>query len=125
MADTKSTAITRRAFTVGAAAVPSVLATGAALAGTLNPAPALGVPNEANREELLSRYESWLFFERRVLLAEMYPDVPVDIRERGATVDDFAMMAIFPITGDWRDNPPSGRAKAILNAAGVSLEAEG
>jgi hypothetical protein len=66
----------------------------------------------------MEAYASWLFYERRLLCLELYPDQP--------RAEDFVMAGNagfgwhFPSGTYWKDMPqPSSRAAAVLDQVGV------
>lgn len=110
---------TRRAVLAGA----GLVAAPGALIGEL-----LAAPVTAGPKELAVRYNAWLHLERRLLAAELYPELGHDA-ERYVQCDKFAREFHVPcegearwVPGGWQALPqPSTRAALVLGAVGVSL----
>jgi hypothetical protein len=90
------------------------------LAGSAEDGPAPAVPTT---RELLEGYSAWLFYERRLLTIELYPqdwERAEDIIPRpGGKIGSWHFRQ-----QDWTNLPqPSTRAAAVLGAAGVPVEA--
>ncbi|MGA0595425.1 hypothetical protein [Enterovirga sp. CN4-39] len=70
-----------------------------------------------DRKGLLQSYNEWLFYERRLLCKELFPDEPN--AESFVPQNTGASRFHFPDTGSWQDQPqPSARAAVVLAAAG-------
>lgn len=108
----------RRGFLRGLAALP-LIGGSVELVGTPT-ASAMPVSND-----LLSAYDQWLFYERRLLLREQYGHLGTDMvraAERGVPSGTLSQSFHFPLHGSWTDLPgPSTRVAIILSAAGVPL----
>lgn len=78
-------------------------------------------PRAATRAEL-EAYNEWLHMERRLLAAELYPDLGYDA-ERFVPCGTGAAELHLPRGVDWRDIPsPSTRAIPVLAAVGANFE---
>lgn len=82
-------------------------------------------PIQCSDDEAVRRYLAWLHMEFRRVAFELGAIVSGTDVETGEVqeamqipVDRFANIAVS------RDGPPAARARAVLRAAGVSLEAE-
>lgn len=117
-------AVLARAATIGAAAgvATGIVAGGNAAASILTEASPL-----ASRDELLARYNSWLFYEHRYLALEMYPGLGLDA-ERYIPCDRYVSMFHHPMRGEHPQfarqvpeeaPPPSTRAALILSTLGI------
>lgn len=74
-------------------------------------------------EEALKAYNAWLFYERKLLSLEMYPDIDPKVHHliipHSSAVADFHFPA-YPTR--WQDRPqPSTRALTVLRAVGVTV----
>lgn len=74
------------------------------------------VMNRTPSEAVLMAYSEWLFYERRLLMAELYPGNPDAQRFVPCTR---ASNFHFPSEGEAA--PPSSRALGVMAAAGVDL----
>lgn len=78
---------------------------------------------------LLAAYNQWLFYERRLLCIEMFPESKelARLAEHYTPLDTAAGDFHFPMMSegrDWRDvPPPSTRAASILGALGIDWRA--
>ena len=78
------------------------------------PAAATGLPS------LLENYASWLFYERRRVLLELYPDLPPAQAEARLMVNAGWLWHMGSRPGQpWANEAPSTRAEAVLDLVGV------
>jgi|GEM_PF-5499223 len=86
-------------------------------AATLPPALASARPAEPVTQELLESYNAWLFYERRLLAMQMYPD-----QKRPDALVPYSNGGCcwhFPIDRHWTEWPqPSTRAASVLSIVG-------
>lgn len=96
--------------TIAAGSASGALAAGIAMTAT--PSAVASAPNL----EVLKAYDQWLFYERRLLLVEAFPLMPLSFVHGSTAADRYH----FPTDGDWRDRPqPSTRANLVLSAIGI------
>lgn len=85
-----------------------------------NGKPALPADWQGYDRDARFAYLEWLTMEARLLRIEMWPDCnPTD---DFSPVNTFAMPFHFPYPQNWRGmQPPSARALAVMEAAGVEI----
>lgn len=112
--------ITRRHFLGRAAAIVPVAAA-ASIPAIVNASANLAFASATiPAEHLILGYSSWLFYERRFLCMEMYPDFPdpEQFIPQNTGADGFH----FPRRGSHLDVPaPSSRAAMVLSSVGIDL----
>lgn len=73
----------------------------------------IGLPANTNAErEILLQYAAWLFYERRMLLKELFGPEAADWENYPPDIGDEFSFEF------WRDQPPSKRAEEMLRKAG-------